>query len=606
MTVWKKIRLFYNRLGIRIKLTICIVLAAMIPVSIIAIMFSGRLYNMMIADTIRDMQLASDNIAPRIESSLASITACLQELQSQEYYHQLFEAPLQANPASLADSTEASAFAAYAQQLVEASPLTAVRLYLELPSQESSFFGQEASQGLFLPISACQGTYWYGIFQSGKYTSLHCPPLYLGPNEASDYGDCAYICRSYLNYENTLYPCYIALYYASDIYTDVLSDSIDVPDCVSYLINERDATIATTDASLSGIYRLSYHDVQDAFMSSNSFIERDVLGRRVYTAFHYIREANWLMVTVIPRDPLIQIANRTIYYFIVICGVCILMAICIAMALNHSLTSRISLLIRQMTKIRTGTPVPMPEPQIQDEVGQLISTYNYMTRTMEQLMDAQKKASEELRISEFNALQAQINPHFLYNMMDVINWMVLQGKAQEASSAIQVLARFYKLTLSRLNKINTIKDELEHVHIYMELQSMRYHNAFEFVVDMPDELSNYQIPKLTLQPIVENSILHGILETPEKTGTIVVTGWQEGADICILVSDDGAGVPANILPRILSSEENHHTKGNNIAVYNIHNRLRLLYGESYGLSYSSVEGQGCEVTIRLPMQAAER
>jgi two-component system sensor histidine kinase YesM len=340
-------------------------------------------------------------------------------------------------------------------------------------------------------------------------------------------------------------------------------------------------------------------------MSSNSFIERDVLGNRVYTAFHYIREANWLMVTVIPRDPLIQIANRTVYYFIVICGICILMAICIALALNRSLTSRISLLIGQMTKIRTGTPVPMPEPEIQDEVGQLISTYNYMTRTMEQLMEAQKKASEELRISEFNALQAQINPHFLYNMMDVINWMVLQGKAQEASSAIQVLARFYKLTLSRLNQVNTIKDELQHVHIYMELQSMRYHNAFEFVVDMPDELSDYQIPKLTLQPIVENSILHGILETPKKTGTIVITGWQEGADICILVSDDGAGVPANILPRILSSEENHHTKGSNIAVYNIHNRLQLLYGDSYGLSYSSVEGQGCEVTIRLPVQTAE-
>lgn len=605
MIIWEKIHLFYNRLSIRIKLTICIVLAAMIPVSIIAIMFSGRLYNMMIADTIRDMQLASDNIAPRIEASLASITECFEDIRSQEYYQQLFETPLPKAPSSLADSQAADDFAAYARQLTENSPLTAIRLYLDLPSQETSFYSQEASQGLFVPLSACQGTYWYGIFQSSKYASLHCPPLYLGPNEASDYGDCAYIFRSYLNYENTLYPCYIALYYPSGIYTDVLSDSIDIPDCVSYLINERDATIATTDASLSGIYRLSYHDVRDALMSSNSFIERDVVGSRVYTAFHYIPEANWLMVTVIPRDPLIQIANRTIYYFIVICSGCILIAIGIALALTRSLTLRISLLIGQMTKIRTGTPVPMPEPEIQDEVGQLISTYNYMTKTMEQLMDAQKKASEELRISEFNALQAQINPHFLYNMMDVINWMVLQGKAQEASCAIQVLARFYKLTLSRLNQSNTIKDELEHVNIYMELQSMRYHNSFEFVVDMPDELSNYQIPKLTLQPIVENSILHGILETPEKTGTIVITGWQEGEDICILVSDDGAGVPADILPKILSSEENRHTKGSNIAVYNIHNRLQLLYGDSYGLSYSSVEGQGCEVTIRIPMGTAE-
>lgn len=601
MTVLKKIRLSYNRLSIRVKLTICVVLAALIPVAIIAVMFSGRLYNMMIADTIRDMQLASDNIAPKIEASLASITECHQKLRSLEYYRQLFEAPLDQELADLADSREAHSFAAQVQQLVDDSPLTAVRLYLNLPAAEASFFEQETAMDLFLPISACQGTYWYGIFQSGNYPSLHCPPLYLGPVEASCYGDCAYICRCHLNYEGTLYPCYIALYYPSEIYTDVLADSIDVPDCVSYLINERDAVIAATDASLSGIYRLSYSDVQDSLMSSNSFIERDVVGNRVYTAFHYIREANWLMVTVIPRDPLIQIANRTIYYFIVICAVCILLAICIALTQTLSLTSRISLLIGQMTKIRTGTPVSMPEPAIQDEVGQLISTYNYMTKTMEQLMEAQRKASEELRISEFNALQAQINPHFLYNMMDVINWMVLQGKAQEASSAIQTLARFYKLTLRRRGRTSTLKDELEHVNIYMELQSMRYLNAFEFVVDMPDELSNYQIPQLTLQPIVENSILHGILETPEKTGTIVITGWQEDGDICILVSDDGVGVPADILPRILSSDKNHHTKGSNIAVYNIHNRLQLLYGEDYGLSYSSVEGQGCEVTIRIPM-----
>lgn len=598
MRLWKAAKQAYNKLSIRVKLTICVMVAAMIPVSIIAVMFAGRLYNMMIAETIRDKQLASDAIAPQIEASLASITECYRDMSDQEYYQQLFENTV--TPSVLADTEAAGSFAAGVDAMVEDSPLSAVRIYLELPASEAAFFERETSGNLFLPVSACRGTYWYGIFQSTNAVSLHCPPLYLGPNEASRYGDCAYICRSTLSYGDTVYPCYVALYYSSGIYTDVLADSIPVADCVSYLINERDATVATTNAALAGIYRLNYDDIQESLLSSNSFIEKDVLGNRVYAAFHYIREANWLMVTVIPREPLIQIANRTIYYFIVICAGCILIAIGIALALTRSLTVRISMLIGQMKKIRSGSPVPMPEPEIQDEVGELIVTYNYMTRTMEQLMEAQKKSAEELRVSEFNALQAQINPHFLYNMMDVINWMVLQGKAQEASSTIQVLARFYKLTLSRRHKINTIREELEHVDIYMKLQSMRYINAFDFVVDMPDELSNYQIPKLTLQPIVENSILHGILETPEKTGTIVITGWQEGEDICILVSDDGAGISDDVLPTILSAQENHHTKGSNIAVSNIHNRLKLLYGDSYGLTYESAEGQGCEVTIRIP------
>ena len=602
MNWWKKLRLSYYKLSIRIKLTICVVLAAMLPVFSIAVMFSGRLYDMIAADTIRAQQVTSDNTAPQIEASLSSIVDAFREIRSQEYYCQLFETPLSNSPSSLAGSKEALAFAAYVDNLVEKTPLTAVRFYLDLPDSENAFFEKEAARDLFLPESASQGTYWHGIFQSGNYPSLHCPPMYLGPQEAARFGDCAYICRSYLNYNNTLYPCYVALYYPSGIYTDVLRANLSLPDCVSYIINERDAVIASTDASLSGIYRLSYSDIQDSLMSSNSFIEKYVLDDLVYAAFHSIRDADWLMVTVIPRAPLLQITRRTVYSFITVCAVCILAAICIGLTLTRSLTVRISSLIGQMTKIRTGTPVPMPDPEIQDEVGELISTYNYMTRTMEQLMEAQKKFDEELRISEFNALQAQINPHFLYNMMDVINWMVLQGKAQEASSVIQILARFYKLTLSGNRKMVTIKEELEHVDIYMQLQNMRYSDSFEFVVDMPDELSDYQIPRLTLQPIIENSIIHGILETAEKTGTIVITGWQEDGDICILVSDDGAGVPADVLPKILSAQENHHTKGTNIAVYNIHNRLRLLYGESYGLHYESIQGQGCEVTLRIPIQ----
>lgn len=602
MNFGTKLRQSYYKLSIRVKLTICVVLAAMIPVAIIATMFSGRLYDMMIADTIRGQQLASAATAPQIESTLSSVMDCIQEIRSQEYYQQLFERPLAASPSVLAGSREAEAFFAYIRQLVADSPLTAVRFYLSLPDTEITFFDTDSARDLFLPESLSHGTYWHGIFLSGNYTSLHCPPLYLGPKESDQFGDCAYICRCYMNYENVLYPCYVALYYSSGIYTEVLADNLNLPNCVSYVINERDATIATTDASLSGIYRLNYADIRNSLMSSNSFIERDVLGNRVYAAFYYIREANWLMVTVIPRDPLVRITHRTVAVFIAICTACILIAIGIGLSLTHSLTSRISSLIGQMTKIRSGTPVPMPEPEMQDEVGELIITYNYMIRTMEQLMEAQKKSAEELRISEFNALQAQINPHFLYNMMDVINWMVLQGKAQEASSVIQILARFYKLTLSRRQKMSTIGEELEHVNTYMQLQNMRYPNSFEFVADMPDELSNYHIPKLTLQPIIENSILHGILETDKKTGTIVITGWQEDTDICILVSDDGVGMSAETLSNILSGQESHHTRGSNIAVYNIHNRLKLLYGENYGLHYESTEGKGCEVTLRIPMQ----
>ena len=158
-------------------------------------------------------------------------------------------------------------------------------------------------------------------------------------------------------------------------------------------------------------------------------------------------------------------------------------------------------------------------------------------------MEDQRKSAEELRIAEFNSLQAQINPHFLYNTMDMINWMALQGQTSEISNAVQRLSRFYKLTLSRKNSISTIGDEEEHVSIYLQIQNMRYHNSISFISDIPDELTEYQLPKLTLQPVIENSVLHGILEKSSKSGTIVLTGWMEDQDIVLLISDDGVGIP---------------------------------------------------------------
>ncbi len=129
---------------------------------------------------------------------------------------------------------------------------------------------------------------------------------------------------------------------------------------------------------------------------------------------------------------------------------------------------------------------------------------------------------------------------------------------------------------------------------------MRYHDSITFVSDIPDELMEYQIPKLTLQPIIENSVLHGILETADKTGTIVLTGWMEDSDIVLLISDDGIGIAAEQLATILSGEGASSSGGTNIAVYNTHRRLQILYGPDYGLSYTSNPGHGTEVEIRIP------
>lgn len=577
----KKLKQEYNDLKIQTKFAICILIAILTPFLVLGIMFSTRLYDMVASNTIRDEQEASMRTVPRIDWVLERITDTYEEISP------------------LLKEDDQSGLLTAVDSLVEKGIATAVRIYVNWPGSELPW-GSDGGQDVVVPIAEARGTYWHGIFQGSRIKQLHCPSFYLGIREKEAYGDCAYIVQDTLNYRGNLYPCYVAVYYESEPVEDIMKEGIAFPGSVSYIVNERDAVIASTDDYLAGMYYINYEDISSYLMSSNNFIERNILGEKLYVSFNAIEENDWYMVTVTPSGPLMQRTAMVLLQFVCICIVCIVGAFLLAMRQARSITSRISGLAEQMAEGRKGTPVSMPAPTVHDEVGALIETYNYMTARMNELLEKQKETAEELRIAEFNSLQAQINPHFLYNTMDMIHWMALKGHTDEISNAVQRLARFYKLTLSHKSNFMSIEEELEHVSIYVDLQNMRFKQAIDFVIDIPDELTSSSIPKLTLQPIVENAILHGILEKEEKTGSIVITGWQEENAIVLLVSDDGVGIPESKLPTILSGQRTGNSGGTNIAVYNIHKRLKLLYGESYGLQYFSREGQGTDVRLTIP------
>lgn len=194
----------------------------------------------------------------------------------------------------------------------------------------------------------------------------------------------------------------------------------------------------------------------------------------------------------------------------------LMVAFIMATTLSRSITKRLGAVINQMKTVRTGRPVSMETAQIHDEVGDLIDTYNYMSTEMNTLMDNQAKSAEELRIAEFKALQSQINPHFLYNTLDMINWLSLSHQEEKVTEAVQALSKFYKLTLNKGNIAISLKEEITQVSLYVKLQNMRYQDKIEFIIDVPDEMMDYEIPKLVLQPLVENAIMHGIFEKEEK------------------------------------------------------------------------------------------
>lgn len=591
-----------NNLHIGTKLSFIVLFAALLPITFMAIFFSEKAYSMILADTLRSKQERISQEIPAINKKLSAVASCVDKLKTQAFYKTIFLQESFSGSEAPYPKDAATDFMNYVNKLTSESPVNAIRLYMDLPASHPLVSSEETGE-VIKPMDSVRGSYWHGIFAGTTFDELFCPSFYLSATEQKNLGDIAYIVPVRYRHNRKQVPCYLALYFSSDILLDIIKSDRDNDGSVSYIITDRDATVVSTDPRLSGIYHQNYSDIYQYLFSSNNYLEKDVLGEKIYLTFKTLDRPKWFLVNVVPRSSIIRETAFNVLEFALIAFIILALSLFLTVRLAGSIGRRISEVIGAMHRIREGNLVPLEEPEVHDELGDLISTYNYMTRKQKDLTDNLQQVADELRIAEVNALQAQINPHFLYNTLDTIHWMAVAGRTTEISETVRELSRFYKLTLGKDMTNTTIEKEAEHASLYVDLQNIRFNNAIDFIIDLPDELNPLPIPRLTLQPIVENAILHGIREKDSQSGCIILTGWTEEDAVCLLISDDGVGISEDYLPKILSQEgSNPSTRGTNIAIYNVHHRLQLLYGPDYGLSYESTPGQGTEVKIRLPLE----
>ena len=231
-----------------------------------------------------------------------------------------------------------------------------------------------------------------------------------------------------------------------------------------------------------------------------------------------------------------------------------------------------------------------------DEIYELERSYNEMLERLYDLMEENKQNMETQRKLEIDALQMQINPHFLYNTLDAIAWMSKIKKQPEIEKLVINLAKFFRLSLHKGAKYVKICEEAELVEHFLEIEKIRFPDTIRFVNEIPENIGKYTTIKLILQPIAENSIKHGFVEK-DGIGTITLGAIEEGDDILITVSDDGCGfdVPNDFWTREISTQ----SQGGGYGLRNVNERIRLEYGEGYGLSVESTKGVGTVVTARI-------
>ncbi|MBW7454569.1 sensor histidine kinase [Paenibacillus sepulcri] len=332
-----------------------------------------------------------------------------------------------------------------------------------------------------------------------------------------------------------------------------------------------------------------------ATASGGSFMVDDNEGNRMYT----VQDTNfgWKIVGVAYTDDLIAnkgtIRNSIVLYSVFGLAICLLLSL----LLSHRLSRPIKNLQRDMKKVEKGNFEIQTEIGAMNEIGQLGRTFNMMVGQTRNLMQEMLQTQENKRKSELQLLQAQINPHFLYNTLDSIVWMAEQKQHEEVVLMTSALAKLFRASITKDKELVPIGVEIEHITNYLLIQKMRYDNQLDYVIEVPETLLDYLSLKILLQPFVENAIYHGIRHLPD-IGLITIRGKEMEDRIVFEVEDNGNGMTPQQLEQLWAGGPDRGDNG--IGISNVNERIKLYFGDGYGVHIRSELEEGTCVMITIP------
>ncbi len=343
-----------------------------------------------------------------------------------------------------------------------------------------------------------------------------------------------------------------------------------------------------------------YHANQPDGSFSETFDgqERDVVIKTVgYTG--------WKIVSVTPVSELALDMGQMRNYLLMVAIIILMIMVFGNYIISYVVTDPIRRLEESIADLEEGvsTEDVMNEEDIfiggSHEIRHLGRTIKSMIRQMKKLTDDMVREQKAKRKSELDALQSQINPHFLYNTLDSVVWMIEGERYKDAISMVTALAQLFRISLSKGNNIITIHDEIIHARNYLNIQKVRYKNKFTATIDVDPAIENCATIKLIVQPLLENAIYYGV-EHMDGEGEITLRGYEKDGDVYISVSDNGMGIPEETLATLLTDKARSRGKGSGIGLWNVNQRIQIYFKGDYGLIIESELDEGTTVTIHLP------
>lgn len=386
------------------------------------------------------------------------------------------------------------------------------------------------------------------------------------------------------------------MYYDYVPYTSIICMSIDFSSAMisaTNLFNDNYGFLLT-DSSGNAVYQ--YTSLAEKYtvpeISPGTFPDGNFSG--YITETELLSNSGWTAFLYRPADSISASAIHITYIVLAMILLCIILIFFISALLSKIIVSPIEKLSSSMEQVEQGNYEIEIYSDSTDEVGQLISSFQNMVHTLNNLVNEVLLAKIKQQKYELEILQSQINPHFLYNSLSLINSKAILSGQTDISQMARLLSTFYRTMLNKGRQITTIASELENTKSYIAIQQMMHSQSFEVIYDMDESILEYSIPSLLIQPLAENAILHG-LDHRELPGSAIlsISGYREGQDIIFKVMDNGCGMSEEECERILTKD----SKG--YGVKNVHQRIQLYYGEGYGLTFHSTMGMGTYVLLKI-------
>ena len=465
----------------------------------------------------------------------------------------------------------------------------------------SDSFTHSRSNYITYPLSSVSDTDWYHQLVEQYQTQTLLPPSIFQPplSEPQEVLSVVTLIRSRKNITRILGVVSVDVL-KSDL-IDILQRNNYAEQSAAYLVDENlnivcgaNSTFPVSEADLAA----QLQQMRDTFGASSGV---STAGNAVYGLSAPIFDG-WRIFTVASMgnllSPVLDLRDQMILLTVIIS----IIAFCLSYLYARYSTRRIKTLAEQVRRVENGDLSVSCIVDSEDEIGELQNSFNFMVRRISLLVDERYNLGKNLKDMELRALQAQINPHFLYNTLDMIAWKAMASGNQETVDIVVKLARFYRLSLSNGSDFLPLSDEVEHVRLFVELTNLCRSRNVQLITEVAPNIADYPIMKLILQPIVENSLFHGLYELSDRVGVIRLTAEQIGSYVQIQIADNGVGIEKSKLAELLAKKERPvvNTKRGGYGIGNILERLRIYYDDRFTFQIESAILTGTTVTIRIP------